>query len=264
MKRFGVLLVLCASFVFSQHARAQSHLREAEAAYGEIDFERALEEATAALEEGGYSPQDLARIYELIGMAAAASDDEERSRDAYIRLLALTPDAEVDTNLAPRLRSPFMEAKGYWASRTDVLAVEARFVEARQLLRIELVDPLNMATDIIVRSRVAGTAEYEEHNKVAAASVTINLPDVAQVEYVVEVLDENGNLIAVLGNDDEPRIAGEAPIVVQGPGEGDVESGGVPVWLWVGLGVVVAGAAATGLYFGLRQRPITLDSAVTF
>ena len=166
MKRFLVLTVSLLSF--GTTAMAQSHLREAEAAYGEIDFERALEEATAALESGDYGPRDLARIYELIGMASAANGEEERSRDAYIRLLALTPDAEVDTNLAPRLRSPFMEAKGYWSSRSDVLGVEARFVEARHLLRVELVDPLGMATDIIVRSRAGGTADYEEYNNVAS------------------------------------------------------------------------------------------------
>mgnify|MGYP003677154327 CR=1 FL=1 len=262
MKRLMVLVVCF--FCFASAAMAQSHLREAEAAYGEIDFERALEEATAALEEGGYSPRDLARIYELIGMAAAANDENERSRDAYIRLLALTPEAEVDTNLAPRLRSPFMEAKGYWASRTDVLALEARFVEARHLLRVELVDPLGMATDIIVRSRAAGTVEYEEQNNIASASVSVNMPEVAQIEYLVEVLDEHGNRIVVLGSEDEPRLGGQAALV-RGPEAGEAEGGGgAPVWLWVGLGVVVAGAAATGLYFGLRQQPITLDSAVTF
>ena len=261
MKCFAVLVISMLSV--SSAAYAQSHLREAEAAYGEIDFDRALEEANAALEEGGYGPRDLARIYELIGMAAAASDDEERSRDAYIRLLALRPDAEVDTNLAPRMRSPFMEAKGYWASRTDVLGVEARFVAARHLLRVELVDPLGMATDIIVRFRAAGTIEYEENNSVASASTTIPLPEVPQVHYVVEVLDEHGNRIAVLGSDDEPRVAGEADLTISGPVEAS-EGGGVPVWVWVGLGVVVAGAAATGLYFGLRRQPITLDSAVSF
>lgn len=262
MKCFLLLLVSFLSF--GTTAMAQSHLREAEAAYGEIDFERALEEATAALEEGGYDPDDLARIYELIGMAAAANDEEERSRDAYIRLLALTPDAEVDTNLAPRLRSPFMEAKGYWSSRSDVLGVEARFVEARHLLRVELVDPLEMATDIIVRFRAAGSVEYDEHNNVASASTTIPLPEVPQVEYFVEVLDENGNRVALLGNEDEPLVGGEVELTVAGPSDDAAESGGVPLWVWVGLGVVVAGAAATGLYFGLRRQPITLDSAVTF
>lgn len=261
MKRSLLALALVS---FSANATAQSHLREAEAAYGEIEFERVLEEASAALEEGAYGPRDLARIYELIGMAAAANGEEERSRDAYIRLLALRPDAEVDTNLAPRLRSPFMEAKGYWSSRSDVLGVEARFVEARHLLRVELVDPLGMATDIIVRARAAGSVEYEEHNNVASASVAITVPDVSQVEYMVEVLDENGNRVAVLGSEDEPRVAGDATPVVNGTADGGVESGGVPVWVWVGLGVVVVGAAATGLYFGLRRQPITLDSAVTF
>ncbi|MFT5355807.1 MAG: hypothetical protein ACI9KE_003026 [Polyangiales bacterium] len=261
MKFFLVLAV--SVLTFGSDAIAQSHLREAEAAYGEIDFERALEEASAALEEGGYDPRDLARIYELIGMAAAANGEEERSRDAYIRLLALTPEAEVDTNLAPRLRSPFMEAKGYWASRSDVLGVEARFVEARHLLRVELVDPLGMATDVIVRSRAAGTAEYTEHNDVASASTTVPLPEVSQIEYVVEVLDENGNQVAVLGSEDEPMIGGDAATAL-GPVEGEVESSGVPVWVWVGLGVVAVGAAATGLYLGLRRQPITLDSAVTF
>ena len=69
-----LLCVLGVSAFFATGTSAQSsHLASAEAAYAEIDYERTLEEAQAALEEGVYDPEELARIYELIGKAAAAN-----------------------------------------------------------------------------------------------------------------------------------------------------------------------------------------------
>ena len=257
---------LVACVLASVPALAQDHLAAAEAAYGQIDFEAVLTEASAALEAGGNAPRQLTRIYELIGIAAAATDDEERSRDAYVKLLALNPEAQVDTNLAPRLRSPFMEARGFWSSRSDRLDVEVRLVRRSNGMRIVLTDPLDMAVEFRVATRIAGEfVDYDEQRVEAQSSTLVEvagLPDAPQIEYVVEVLDDYGNRILALGTEDEPRVIGEA--VAVGPAVGPSEGGGFPTWAWVAIGVVAAGALATGLALGLRTKPITLESGIAF
>lgn len=259
-------IVASAALLLSLPAHAQDHLAAAEAAYGQIDFEAVLTEASAALEQGGNSPRQLTRIYELIGIAAAASDDEERSRDAYVKLLALNPEAQVDTNLAPRLRSPFMEARGFWSSRTDRLDVEVRLVRRSNGMRIVLSDPLDMAVEIRVATRIAGEFVDFDQQRVEAQPSTLvevtGLPDAPQIEYVVDVLDDYGNRILSLGTEDEPRVIGEAPAV--GPVAGPSERGGFPTWAWVAIGVVAAGAVAAGLAVGLRTKPITLEGGIAF
>jgi len=248
---------------------AQTTLDRAENAYSEIDFPRVIELANQALQEGGHSPAEVARIYELIGLSNAAEREEDPAREAYVKMLALRPDAEVDTNLAPRLRSPFLEARGFWASRSSGFAVEARVVRARGSIRVELSDPLGMAAQIRVLSRDHAAMEPMGETTVPAAPEVLvevpALPDAPQIDYAVQVLDEHGNRLAEIGTEDQPRIFGDAPAVLPPPGGGDDgDSGGIPVWVWIVGGVVAAGALAVGLGFGLRDRPITLQSAVTF
>lgn len=265
-------VALCLLTTTLVHAQgSQSHLTAAEAAYGEIDFEAVLREASAALESGGNTAAQLERVYELIGIAAAATGDEERSRDAYVKMLALNPEAQVDTNLAPRLRSPFMEARGFWSSRTDRLEVEVRLVRRDRSVRVVLSDPLDMAVEVRVRTRIAGEFVNYDDERVQAAPSTLveveGLPDAPQIEYVLDVLDGFGNRLASLGNEDEPRVLGDAPVTqpIQGGGQAsDGGGGGMPIWAWVAIGVVAAGAITTGVVLGTRTKPITLESGIAF
>ena len=264
-----VAALLCVPIAgWASAAAAQTTLDQAENAYSEIDFDRVIELAEAALAEGGHSPSEVARLYELLGLSHAAERREDPAREAYTKMLALRPEAEVDTNLAPRLRSPFLEAKGFWASRSAGFAVEARVVRARGAVRVELSDPLGMATSIRVLSRDHTTmGRMESQDVPAESSVLVDVPalaDAAQLDYAVMILDEHGNHLAELGTEDEPRVFGEAPATVPATATGDEGGGGIPAWVWVVGGVVVAGAVALGIGLALRERPITLQSAVSF
>ncbi len=265
---FGRLSLIASVLFAASPTFAQTTLDRAENAYSEIDFPRVIELANQALEEGGHSPAEVARIYELIGLANAAERQEDPAREAYVKMLALRPDAEVDTNLAPRLRGPFLEARGFWASRASAFEVEARVVRARGAIRVELSDPLGMASEIRVLSRDHAAMGPMEETRVPAepdALVDVpTLPDAPQIDYAVQVLDEHGNRLAEIGTEDEPHIFGEAPVVVPPSGGDDGASEGIPMWVWIVGGVVVAGAVAIGLGFGLREKPISLQSAVTF
>lgn len=250
-------------------ASAQNTISEAEEAYLNVDFERTLELCQQALGEGNHSPDRVTRIYELMGVAHAANGDEEASRDAYIKMLALDPESQVDTNLSPRLRSPFMEARGHWATRSERLTLDARLVRARAGLRVLVTDPLSMGSEVRVLTRVAGEMGEMHETRYPVEDARLvevdGLPEADQIEYVVQLLDEHGNRIREMGTEDEPRIVGRDPATSGGVVGGSEGGGGVPGWVWGVVGGVVAAAGlGLGLGFGLRTKPITLRSGVSF
>ena len=258
-----------ATLVAASSVHAQNTISEAEEAYLNVDFERTLELCDQALREGNHSPERVTRIYELMGVAHAANGDEDASREAYIKMLALDPESQVDTNLSPRLRSPFMEARGHWATRSERLTLDARLVRARASLRVIVTDPVSMATEVRVLTRVAGEmGEMNETRYPVEESRLVEvdgLPDADQIEYVVQLLDAHGNAIRQLGTEDEPRVVGRDPTTSGGVVGGGNDGGGIPVWVWGVVGGVAAAAGlGLGLYFGLRTEPITLRSGVSF
>ncbi len=265
------VLAVCAVVGMATAAHAQNTIAQAEEAYLNVDFERTLELCQEALTEGTHGPDRVTRIYELMGVAYAANGDEDESRNAYIKMLALDPESQVDTNLSPRLRSPFMEARGHWATRSDRLELDARLVRARAGLRVLATNPLSMGTEVRVLTRVAGEmGDMNETRYPVEESRLIEvegLPEADRIEYVVQLLDEHGNRIRELGTEDEPRVVGRDPAATGGVvgGDGGDGGGGIPVWVWGIVGGVAAVAGVgLGLYFGLRTEPVTLRSGVSF
>ena len=272
MNRVLVLTVLLAALLSnSSLAVAQSALAEAEAAYQEIDYERTQERASAALRDGGLSKRQLVRTYELLGIAEAAAGDSDASRDAYVRMLAIDPDAQVDADLSPRFREPFMEARGYWSSRRAQLDVEVRFDRARGALRVLLSDPVGMASQIRVLSRLPGTIEYAEARRPANESVRFEVDGAVgtgAIEYLLRVEDEHGNTLIERGTEEEPNQMGRLSGAVSGGGAGstdDPDGGGSILkspWFWVVTGVVLVGAGA-GAYFLTRDPSSDLSITTT-
>ncbi|MBX3249564.1 MAG: hypothetical protein KF901_20470 [Myxococcales bacterium] len=258
-----------ALLALSSPAGAQDLLGQAEEAYMNVDFERTLELCGRAMASGSLSPERLARVYELMGIAHAANGDEDASREAYKKMLALRPDAQVDTNLAPRLRSPFMEARGYWATRSDRLSLEAVLVRAERGLRVTLSDPLGMVASLVVLTRGAGELRpYDEHRGPAQLTSLVEvaaLPEADRIEYVIEALDAAGNRVAQLGTRDTPNSVGRDTPRGGERGVGGGEERPRRWWIAGVVAAIVVGAAlGVGLYYGLRTEPVTLQSQVVF
>lgn len=274
MKRF-IIASSFASFVLASAAVASAQdddpLAAAEAAYQAVDFERTLEVAGQALEAGGHSTAELARIYELVGIAAAALGDEDRSRDAYTHMLALRPDTQVDMSLAPRLRSPFLEARGYWAAQRSGFGAEVTLNEHRGELLLRLNDPLHMAAAVVMYSRVLGSTEaFHQERRDAAPRLTFGIAGYesgAQVEYYARAVDAHGNDVVELGAEDDPVILGEPP-APRAPREEPVASGGLDggaIAAIVTTVIVVVGAAlAVGGYFLFADQGRPLRAIATF
>jgi hypothetical protein len=239
-------------------------LAEAEAAYGAVDFDGALLNAQEALEAGGLTPPQLVRVYELIGISATALEQPDRAREAYVRMLALDPEARLDRTLSPSLRGPFMEAR-----------VTADLARQRGALRIDLADPLEMGRTLVVRARVEGAEDFAESRVAAAETTYVEVAGSAEtprVEFSILVLDEHGNRIINLGNDDVPEVAGR-PVGPAGGGlgEGGTVTPGRPLaqraWFWVVIGLVAAAAVGGGVAAGIvlydQSQTVTVATDVS-
>lgn len=258
-----VLLVLIVPAVAS--AQGREALARAEEAYLRVDFQATIENASQALESGSMSAADLVRVYQLVGISAAALEDEDRSREAYIRMLALDPSREVDRNLAPRLRSPFLEARGYWTGRSDRLEADVRFDDDERTLEIALSDPLSMAQLVVIWARPERTARWQQVRRPAAPSITVELEGSgSRVEYAVAVLDVHGNRLIELGDPASPRSVGEAALEPSTEDGRDEAGGSVlasPIFWTVAGALLLAGGI--GGYLLLSNGEPGVRTAVT-
>lgn len=223
-------------------------LAYAEAAYRDVEFERTVDLTEEALETGSLPHKRLTRAYTLLAVAAAAISDNERSKEAWIRLLALDPDTDAAKDLSPHMRAPFLEAKGFWSAQGDPLGADARYLRQRTAVRVDVTDPAGMAAMVSVRWRKGGEVAFKEARFLADERVYVPAEGLGpddRIEYVVRLLDEQGNRLVEIGDDDSPRSDEpdrRSGLGGSGPSEPFVGS----AWFWVGTGALVAGAAAGG------------------
>lgn len=225
-------------------ARDADPLLAAERAYGAVDFETQRAEALRALEAGDSDPGRLARIYRLLGIAHAALGEPERAKLAFMRLLALDSSVELEHVLSPRLRTPYMEARGYWDVTSTRLGVEVSREASSGSLGLTLHDPLGMVARVRVRSagsepQVLWEAGPEPRLRVPSAA----LAEYADVSLAVELLDSYANLLAtrVVAALPARRVVNTPPEPPRAP---EPPSLALPLVL-AGSGLVALGIGAT-------------------
>ncbi len=128
-------------------------------------------------------------------------------------------------------------------------------------MTVRLSDPIGLATTVTVRTRVGGRGDFVEQRFDAAPLIRQELEGISDsgwAETAVEVQDQHGNRVRVLGTTDEPVTLGEPLIIVEG------RPAWKSPWLWTALGLVVAGGAGVGLYYGLRPQPYDAQLGLCF
>jgi len=232
-------------------------LGAAEAAYLAVDFETTKTQSAVALERGGQSVKDTLRLYTLLGVSAAALDDNDMARDAFRHVIALDPAGRLDQSLSPKLRAPYLEVRGELSARGELPPLSARLVAREGTLSVALADPVGIANRVELRLRAAHHAAFTTTRILKARVETWHLEAPAkQVEYTLAVLDEHGNALFELGSSARPEQLGTAPRdygLTALPAEPPPNPRGYHVAAGVLAGVGL-GLAGTGAYFTVRRE----------
>jgi hypothetical protein len=178
--------------------------------------EAARAEATQLLESGASGAEQLVQIHRVLGEASARLDDEQQAVRSFTALLALDPNFRVERNAPDQVRSPYMEAAGFWTDQPVRLGVDVRAAEDRDVLLVQAVDPGNVAARVRIRARLAGGTYVELVRPTSAPfEVALNgMRENRRVEYSIALIDEFGNRLHQRGSDATPEtITIEAPVV---------------------------------------------------
>lgn len=208
--------------------------------------------AQTLIEQGTRTGPELAPLYRVLGLAAAYTNDDEAARVAFTQWLALEPEGRLERTLPDEIRSPFMEARGFWSASTVRLGATGELAENLTGILVRVTDPSSMAARVRVRVRLPGGAWADAVRPPAAELVvaTPGLGTVRSLDYSLTFLDEHGNRIWQDGTDAAPRHL-EVPSAV-------AVSDGVPVVptaqpsdaTGFHIGAVIAAVVAVGAVVG--------------
>jgi hypothetical protein len=283
--RLALTLSFALTLALASTAAAQSGpdlLQGADQAYSNVEFEGAHDQAAAAIEAGGLSPTELVHAYQLVGVSAAALGDSPGARAAFVMMVSIDPDVRLDDTVPPRLRAPFLEARGTVSAHSRMSA-EVQLARAYGALRIALTDPLELVQTVRIHSRIEGSVEFSttEHDPDAEIMARASGASSAdRMEYWLECLDSHGNQLLLLGTEYEPRVVGRTAVADAtvggggGGGGGDDGGGGgggggpgivgEPVfWIIIG-GVVLIGAGIAVGFAVDSQSHVGLATGVRF
>ncbi len=201
-----MVLVLCVAGA----AHAEAPLEVAKRQVAALDYAAAKKTLAAAEAVEGYSRDELLDLFELEGLVAGSLSDAAGAKAAFLKLLTLDPAHKLKGRLAPRVTTPFFEAKGQVADR-GALALTAQAPVVERFLVTAVVfavtgDAKGWGTKLVVHVKEAGGWRV-----VTGAPPTLSAPTkAARVEAWAELRTEKGWVLAVAGSELAPVVA-EAP-----------------------------------------------------
>ncbi len=249
----------------SDSTKVQDLLAAAEKAYQQVDFATTYETSCQALERGHADAQQTKRLNVLCGIAAAALDKRDEARAQFTVALALQPDLRLERDLSPKLRSPYLEAQGFWSDTSDRLSLRATRQESSKKLLMKVVDPAHLAATVKVYLRAAGTSHFRFSQMDASPSIAVPLTSQQLSEgydYYAIIVDSHDNSLFELGTESEPietrllptrsSVAASRDYGLDAPGH--TGSRGRPVVLPVTMVAVGLAAVGAGVYFNVRRE----------
>lgn len=180
-------------------------LREVQKAYADVDYAGTRALAQAALEQGAHDRQATAELYLLLATAAAALDHAEDARTAFSFALAANPGLRLHKSLSPKIRAPYLEARGSLSATDGKPALDVTLQRRRQELELALHDALHVASSIELGTRADETADFVRRRLNAAPVRRVPTPHGSELQFFVRVLDGYGNVLFDLGTEEEPR-----------------------------------------------------------
>jgi tetratricopeptide (TPR) repeat protein len=260
---------LIATVLAAPLAAAQNggRLHDVQRAYAEVDYEKTLSLARAAIEVGGNDRASTAELYLMWATAAAALDQSDEAREAFQYAVAANPELKLDRSLSPKIRAPYLEARGAAIGADGRNPLEVTHQKHGPELELLLRDTLHVAHTIELGARVAGQQSYSRRRLQAAPSSRVPVPRGSELQLFLRVLDRHDNVLLEQGSPEDPRrIAlvtsrqnlGPAPARAAAAAAPDASP--TPYYVTAGalagLGLV-AGGVATAMY--LRREDAARD-----
>jgi hypothetical protein len=199
----GALLAL--STAHPGLAQSTARVAEAQKAYADVDYEGTRRLAQAALERGGNDRAATGQLYLLWAMAAAALDHNDEARSSFSLALALNPQLKLDRGVSPKIRGPYLEARGALSSADGQAPLEVKLQQRRLGLEVALRDSLGLAASIELLTRSQDREPYTQRKLAAAATRRVELSAYRELQAFLRVLDRYGNVVAQLGSAEDPE-----------------------------------------------------------
>lgn len=200
--------VVLGLFVLPALALGATPLESAKAQVAKLDYASARKTLKAAEAQEGYSRDELLDLLELQGVVEGSLNDAKAAKAAFLRLLVLEPGRKLKGHPAPRVTTPFFEAKGEVADK-GALAVTATppALEGFDVRGVGFAvsgDFLHWAKTVRVHVRENG----EAWRVVDGAPPTVTVPTRSpRVEAWAEVLTEKRWTLALAGTEAAPVVA---------------------------------------------------------
>jgi tetratricopeptide (TPR) repeat protein len=252
--------------------------------YEDLHYEEAVQTLSAAIIRPGNSPQDELRIYELLAYSYQALQRNDEAEGAWRLVLARDPTRQPSQDISPRVQQFFTRVRERWeaegrpgvarpnnentndgtqqpANALPEVRIEHRSPPQQQRgravpLTATVVDPGNRVSRLVLayRHNNSGIFRRVDAQAQSGGAFAVTLPgEVVRpplVEYYFEAVDATGVPVQARGD-------AFAPLRIAVP-----EPGRIPWWVWVGGGVLVAGAV-TGIVIGVvsasGSQPATLN-----
>jgi tetratricopeptide (TPR) repeat protein len=229
------------------------------------DFEDAIKTIEKGISEPDLTDDQLAELYRLLGLSHLYMGNEDKARDAFEKLLQARPDYELPRSAPPKIRTLYARIKDDIRKRrvrpvtltvvpvSETGGGEAVVVDAR-------IEDMALGAKAKLFYRRGGAQSFSsidfvrsKQNRTDYASTipAFEVPTEDQpyeVEYYVEVADAAQRRLAGRGDQYNPltfRVAAKKTAV---GGANEPTPVYKSPWLWVLIGVGVAGAT-TGIVF---------------
>lgn len=273
---FGIIVLGTLTLGASRGALAEpladarsAALTAAEEAYQHVDFDTVYSEAHRALKVGNANVRVTTRLHVLLAISAAALGKEAESRENFIAALAISPTLRFDQSLSPKLRSPYLEARGFWEAYPERLSLKAAADHSTKRLQLELEDPARLAHTIRLYLRKAGTSAFTVRHLEASATAEVPLsPDLLRggFEYHGQLLDAQSNVLLTLANATTPMISRAEGTARSESSRGERQKSSKATaraksntWLPQALVIGGLGAAGVGALFNYRREKLASE-----
>ena len=216
----GLLCALaCGNAVWAAEDHTGTLIQQASLMYGEAEFEETLKLLKQAIRVPGNTREQLTRIYHIKGLSLGALGQYKASREAFARLLVLSPGFQLSTDVAPRIRKHFDELVRQNLKHLSLNLIPPIHAKIGKALAISLEvvsDDLKLAKSFRVWHRRGKTGEYSciRTQLSGTGKVHVSIPSQAwqesektgPVSWYAVVEDENRGMLQSFGSAIHPLL----------------------------------------------------------